>query len=320
MDKTRFRLDTLETKEDLEQLFTVLTGVKDKNGQYAVMTPVTTMANPDFEKIRQSGFTEYHYERFTSTLLKYGRGDDTFNLFKEGMKAGIFSPELHGREHITVQLWLQKLREGNEGLLLAFKNGFVSLEIPEVHPAARGFRPEFYFNNDDQKAFLMNSIGEGALLFQELFGYTPHVFVPSNGIFHPDFEPAVAKAGIKFLYVNHMMHYPVKDGNLKYRGFINGQRGPHGLTFYTRNCAFEPTSETYGGIDLTINQIAAAFRWRKPANISTHRVNFAGGIDPANRVKGLSELKKLLKAIKKLWPDVEFMSAGDALEHMRDSN
>ena len=320
MDRSRFRLDTMETKEDLEQLFTVLSGPKDFNGHNAVMTAVTIMANPDFEKIRQSDFTEYHYERFTETLLKYGRGDDTFNLYKEGMRAGIFVPELHGREHITVQLWLQKLREGNKNLLLAFNNDFVSLDIEGIHPAAHGFRPEFYFNNEDQKLFLENSIIEGALLFQEIFGYKPRVFVPSNGIFHPDFEKAIIKAGIKFLYVNHKMSYPGKNGELLQKHFITGQKGPGGLTFYTRNCLFEPSDKRYNGIDLTMNQIAAAFRWGKPANISTHRVNFAGGIDPANRVKGLSELKNLLKTIIKRWPDVEFMSSGDALEYMRGSN
>jgi hypothetical protein len=55
----------------------------------------------------------------------------------------------------------------------------------------------------------------------------------------------------------------------------------------------------------------AAFRWKKPANISTHRVNFVGGIDEANREKGLKELKKLLNTIVKTWPDVEFMSTRD---------
>jgi hypothetical protein len=320
LSRSKTRYDTLETKEDLEQLFSVLVSHTDKNGHSSIMTAVTNMANPDFEKIRQSDFKEYHYEKFTETQLKYGRGDKVFNLWKEGMRDGIFVPELHGREHITVQLWLQKLREGNKNLLLAFNNGIVSMEIECVHPAASRLRPEFYFNSDDQKIFLKNSIIDGVSLFKEVFGYTPRLFVPSNGIFHPDFELVVAKEGIKFLYVSHIMPYPGKGGKIKYRGFINGQHGPSGLTFYTRNCAFEPTDERYKGIDLTMKQVAAAFRWGKPANISTHRINYVGGINPDNRVKGLTELTKLLKAILIEWPDAEFMSSGDALEYMRNTN
>ena len=315
-----FRYDTMETKDDLELLYDVLESVKDKNGHSAVMTPITNMANPDFEKIRQSGFREYHYEKFTDTLLKYGRGPGVFELWKQGIQAGIFIPELHGREHICVQIWLKKLEEGNNDLLFAFDHGFVSLRIPGVSEVVQGFRPEFYFEDEKQKPFLKNAIKEGVALFKEIFSYSPRVFVPSDGIFHPDFESTIIQSGVKFLFVSHSNPIPNGNGGIRRRHYISGQTGIDGLTYYTRNCAFEPTSDKYQGIDLTLNQIAAAFRWHKPANISTHRVNFAGGISTANRNKSLVELKELLKAIVKKWPDVEFMSSGDALEYMRSIN
>jgi hypothetical protein len=320
MIKGNFRFDTLATTEDLEMLFDVLESVKDKNGHGAVMSPVTNTANPDFEKIKQSDFTEYHYEKFTDTLLRYGRGTGVIERWKKGIQAGIFVPELHGREHITVQIWLQKLREGNKDLLLAFDNRLTAIHIPGINPIVSEFRPEFYFDSKTQKPFLIQSIKEGVKLFEEIFGYAPRVFVPSNGIFHPDFEKTVAESGVKFLYVSHSMPHPDDGGKLKYKHFITGQRGPAGLTYYTRNCAFEPTAENYQGIDLTLKQISAAFRWHKPAIISTHRTNFSGGIDPANRERGLKEFTLLLKAIVNRWPDVEFLSSGEALEYMRSSN
>ena len=82
-----------------------------------------------------------------------------------------------------------------------------------------------------------------------------------------------------------------------------------GLTYYTRNCVFEPTDINYKGVDFTLKQIETAFRWRKPAFISTHRVNFIGRLDKKNREKGLKELKILLKSIIRKWPEVEFMSS-----------
>lgn len=318
--RSRYRFDTLESHDDLEMLFEVLTGVGDQNGHNAVMTPVSNVTNPDFDKIKSSGYTAYYYEKFTDTLEQYYPASDAFRLWKEGINAGIFVPELHGREHISVQLWLAKLQGGNEDLLTAFENGVVSVDIPGLPSPAREFRPEFYFDSDSQRPFLVNSIKDGVSLFKEIFGYTPRVFVPSNNLFHYDFDSVVAESGVKFLYTSHRMPYPAEGGNLKYRRFITGQRGPGGITYYTRNCAFEPTGEDYKGIELTMRQIAAAFRWGKPANISTHRANFVGGIEPANRDKGLSELRKLLKAIVSKWPDVEFMSSGDALEYMRSTN
>jgi len=320
LSKNRYRFDTLATQDDLELLFTVLESVKDKNGHRAVMTPVSNMANPDFEKIKQNRFREYYYEKFTDTLLKYGRGEGVFKLWRQGIEAGIFIPELHGRDHLTVQIWLQKLREGNKNLLLAFDNGLVAMNVPGLHNAMREFRPEFYFDTEDQKPFLKNAIKEGVSLFREIFNYTPRVFVPSNGIFHPDFEESVSETGVKFLYVSHSSPIPDGKGAIIYKFHIPGQKQINGLTYYTRNCAFEPTDDNYKGIELTLKQVASAFRWGKPANISTHRANFVSGIDPANRERGLKELERILKAIVQFWPDVEFMCAGDALELMKNSN
>lgn len=312
--------DTLETENDLEYLFDALSSVRDTDGNFAVMTAVTNVANPDFDKIRSSGFSEYHYEPFTKTLKRYYPGEDVFKLWREGMTAGIFVPELHGREHISVQLWLEKLREGDKDLLIAFDQGFTSLDIQGVPLPAKEFRAEFFFTSEDQKPFLLNSIKEGVSLFREIFGYLPRIFVPGNGIFHTEFESVVATSGVKFLYVDRSLRYPAGKGELKNRHLISGRQGPCGITYYSRNCAFERADSSYKGIDVTLKQVASAFRWGKPANISTHRVNFAGGIEQANREKGLTELKKLLKAIVQKWPEVEFMSSGDALEYMKSTN
>lgn len=313
-------LDTLETGNDLINLFETLDSVKDINNRPAVMTPMTIVANPDFEKIRANGFSEYIFEPFTDTLNRYYPGMDVFKIWQEGIAAGIFIPELHGRDHITVQLWMNKLREGDPDLLSAFDNQFVSLDIKGVPVPASEFRAEFYFSSADQKPYLISSIKESVTLFSALFNRMPMVFVPGNGIFHPLFDEAVAGTGIEFLNVSHSMPYPADNGQLKYRHFITGKKGPGGITYYTRNCAFEPDDQEYKGIGPTLSQIDAAFRWGKPATISTHRVNFSGGISEANREKGLSELKKLLLEILRKWPDVEFMSSAEALAHMRSIN
>jgi hypothetical protein len=194
------------------------------------------------------------------------------------------------------------------------------MAIPDLHPVLREFRPEFYFDNDDQKPFLKRAIIEGSSVFKDIFGYIPNAFVPGNGIFHPDFEESVTLAGIRFLNVSHLTPIPGNEGKLKHKYYTSGGMNAAGLTYYIRNCAFEPTDVEYKGIDHTMKQIAAAFRWNKPGIISTHRVNFVGEICQANRDKGLKELKMLLDGVVKKWPDVEFLSAGDALELMRNKN
>lgn len=320
IDPSRYNLlDTLEDKDDLSALFETLSAVRDQHGHAAVFSPFVNVANPDFEKIKAAGYREYFYEPFTTTLQKYGRNSDTMAVWREGMRAGIFLPEFHGREHLSVQPWMQHLQNGNEQLRTALNYGFAAVtNIAGVHDYAQEFRPEFYFTQESQKPFLRRSIIEGAKLFEQLFGYTPVVFTPSNSLFHHDLENTVVEAGIRFLNVAHKNPYPAENGALGHRTYSFKQKiKQQGLNYYIRNAAFEPCDENYQSIDLTIKQIAAAFRLNKPAIISTHRVNFIGGLNKVNRASGLRELALLLKTIVKRWPRVEFMGAGDLLKSLK---
>ena len=66
MDSSRYaKFDTLASTEDLQMMFEVLTSVKDSQGNYACFTPFVNIANPDFDKIRESGFVQYYREPFT---------------------------------------------------------------------------------------------------------------------------------------------------------------------------------------------------------------------------------------------------------------
>ncbi|MGQ1785718.1 hypothetical protein [Saccharicrinis sp. GN24d3] len=310
----RYNFDTLATSKDLTALFDSLETVRDVNGNGAVITAFTNVTNPDFEKIKASRFKVYHHEPFVDTLNKYYNTTNVFRLWQQGMKQGIFVPELHGREHISTQLWLQELRKGDKDLLIAFDNGFVSYSLPHMHPEAQGFRPEFFYDSKAQIPFLKRSIKEGVQIFRDIFGKDPGVFAPSNLIFHPDLEQDLAQTGIKYMYINRMMTVPNGIGGVTKVRCKPGDRRDSGLSYYTRNCKFEPTETGYKGIEYTLMQIGASFRWGKPAIISTHRANFVSAISPLNGATGLEELRKLLKAIVKKWPDVEFVSSRKALD------
>ena len=104
------KYDSLASEEDLSALFEVLNTVKDKNGNPAVLTANTIMANPDFQKIKDSNFTEYHFELFTETLKRYPQHNNAFALWQEGMNNAIFHPQFHGREHVNIAKWLSALQ------------------------------------------------------------------------------------------------------------------------------------------------------------------------------------------------------------------
>ena len=78
-----------------------------------------------------------------------------------------------------------------------------------------------------------------------------------------------------------------------------------------------PTDESKNWIDNCLKEIEIAFRWEKPAVISSHRVNYIGYINSANRTNGLKQLKTLLDEIVKRWANVEFLTTdqlGDLIE------
>lgn len=309
------KYDTLANVTDFERLYEVLTSLTDKSGNHAIMTPLVVVGNPDFERIKADDFSRYYFEPFRKTLKRYYPDQDVFGMWQLGMKEGLFIPELHGRDHISVPFWMKKLQEGDSTLRMAFDHGYVSLEIPGVPQPVSGFRAEYYFEDEAQKAALKQSIYDSVNLFKEIFERTPNSFVPGNGIFHPEFDSVVADSGTRFLNVFHKSPYPSSSGQLKHRRFTTGSGKD--ITYYTRNCAFEPTEKGYTGIENTLAQISASFRWSKPAIISSHRVNFTGGIDERIREFGLNELLKLLNGIQKQWPEVEFMSTGNMLRVMQ---
>lgn len=312
------RLDSFESKEDLAALFDILSRFKDSAGRNAVITPFVNVANPDYPKIRLDEFREYYWETYPETIKKFFGNHQMLDLWKQGINENIFVPEYHGREHLCVPVWLKKLREGNKSLIRAFDLGYCNPRINDINPIASGFRAQFYFDDPVQKSFLIDSISHGVKLFNEAFGYIPVAFVPGNGVFHPDFEAKLISAGIRFMSVNHVM--PVPDGKGGYtikRNYVT-RKSANGLLHYLRNCAFEPSGPNYRGIGLTLKQIESAFFWNKPAIISTHRVNFVGGMKEENRTHGLNELDLLLKEVMKRWPDVLFMSTRELFNQYYD--
>jgi hypothetical protein len=60
-----------------------------------------------------------------------------------------------------------------------------------------------------------------------------------------------------------------------------------------------------------LSHIESAWRWNKPAVLSTHRINYVSCLDKQNAKHGLNELQRLLNLIRQKHPDVEFISSED---------
>ena len=91
--------DSLECSDDLELLFGVLESVSDRNGRHPLLTANCLVANPDFDRIRQAGFSEYFAEPVTDTMSRTPGAERNMALWQEAKKKEICQPQSHGREH-----------------------------------------------------------------------------------------------------------------------------------------------------------------------------------------------------------------------------
>lgn len=303
--------DSLASEEDLTALFEVLLKFKDINGKSPVITANTIVANPDFDKIRASGFKEYYYELFTETLKRYPNHTNSFLLWKQGLQEGIFVPQFHGREHVNIHRWMTALQTNLTETHLAFDLNLFGISTHITTEKRRSYLAALDFDSiselDSQKKILV----EGLNIFEELFGYRSHSFIATNHIWHKDLEPDLVKNGIEYIQGASSQYQPMGI-NKPYKIIRHrlGDNNGSGQIYLTRNCSFEPSmNKSRSIVNDCIEDMTSAFRWGKPAIISSHRLNFIGSIVPGNRVKNLKLLTELLKTAQDKWPRIEFVSS-----------
>lgn len=306
------RYDSIASEEDLELLFDLLTSFKDKNGQYPVITSNCLVANPNFEKIIKEDFRNYHYELITETFKKYPNHRNNFKLWKQGMEAKVFHPQYHGREHLNVSLLMEALQRGDQDAHFGFANqmpGSIPLG-PEVdgNPYVEALR---YHSIQDKKEKL-NIFLEGLALFEELFGYRSKSIIPPNYTWSPDYNEAVMKEGVRYFQGIRIFREPVSaNKNIHHRIYL-GKKNDQGQTYLVRNALFEPSIlgiMIKDSVSRCLSEMNIAFRMNKPAVISSHRINYVGFLDVANRDQTLIMLREILKTALKRWPDIEFMTS-----------
>lgn len=301
--------DSLESNDDLIALFDTLVKYRDCRGNHPVFTAINIVANPDFEKIRKDSFQNYYYEPVTETLRRYSNHDQVYNLWKEGHQKKLFVPQFHGREHINVTAWMNALRLEKPKTRIAFDYAISGINPELIGESKIQYQAAFDIENIDEIAFLQSVIIEGTDLFEKLMGYRASYFVPTNGPFNLSLESTLNEVGIKYLMLDKFQKEPL--GNGKYRSHLRwlGKKNRFGQIALSRNAGFEPSAGGKDWVSSCLKDIDLAFKWNKPATITTHRVNYIGFLNEANRKNGLNQLSELLSQILFRYPEAEFLTS-----------
>ena len=317
VDRSHYNIfDSLECNDDLEQMFEILSKFKDITGRHPVITGVNIVANPNFEKIRENNYTEYFYEPYTETCKRYSKHDRVYELWKQGIDKRLMVPIFHGREHLNVQFWIRALNAKNKSTLVGFKNGVTGMPgiNGEILP---NYQAAFDIETTDDLIYQKEVLKTGLNLFEELYGYKSRNVVPTNAPFNNSLEKELHEYGVKFIASGRKQKEPLGNGQYKTNIRFIGSKNQYNQIYTVRNCFFEPSSSGYAypsntdWINNCLKEIEIAFRWNKPAIISSHRVNYIGYLHPENREKNLKQLSELLSRMLKKWPDIEFMTSSE---------
>lgn len=306
------RLDSLADATDLALLFDVLSSVKDKNGNHPIFTANSVVANPDFQRIKASDYSSYFFEPFTETLKRDNRTENAFDMWKEGISARIFYPQFHGREHLNVARWMRDLREGLPDTRLSFDYGFFGLTPDDSSFSKKSYMAAMDYDSKEDQLTKKEIIESGLILFKEIFGYSSKSYIAANYIWGNELNEILYRNGVQFFQGQKKQGQPRIGNSIKYIRRVLGEKNEFGQTYLIRNCTFEPSQfPNIDSVDFCMQDIQSAFRWHKPAIISSHRINYIGGIVQVNRENTLKVLCNLLKNIVHKWPEVEFMSSDE---------
>jgi hypothetical protein len=188
--------DTLAKADDLLALFDLLSCFKGSNVRFPIFTAVSVVANPDFERIKKNDFSDYYWESFIQTLIKYGQRD-AWDLWQEGEAKHLFRPEFHGREHLNVTAWLRSLQQADSDTIAAFEEGCWGFK-----PTGVNFQAAFELENHQDLTAQFSVIKEGLEEFTQIHQRRARFFVPPNGPFNNRLEAEAAAGGIK-VYVGN---------------------------------------------------------------------------------------------------------------------
>jgi hypothetical protein len=305
--------DCLEDDQDLEHLIRTLSAIRDQEGNHPVITAMSLTENPDFSAIKHAKFQQYFSESVTETRARYGGRTNVADLIQEGIEQRVYEPQFHGKEHLNIKAWMRCLRQAEAfpATHLAFKHGISGLHPWMAKEDRIDFQAAFHLANKDELPFLRQVLKEGIAGFKTEYKMAPTYFVPPNGPYHNLLDDDLKTLGIKYLCAAKNRQQPEGDGQYSRHFHYLGQQLENGITMLTRNVVFEPAivPNQERLIENTLADMASAFFFRKPVIISSHRVNYVGGIDPENREKGFSSLAELLRRALRRWPDITFMSS-----------
>lgn len=285
---SRWTLDSLETSEDLNELYDLLENYKNKFENHPVITANFITHNINYSDNENLNF------------IPISKGfniesEDVRNLYKTGIKNNYIFPQLHGYSHYNLSE-LGKYFYTEEG-----KEAFVNKFLTGKSTIRGNFsflQGEMSEENSETVKF-KNASEE----FNNLFGFYSKTFIPPTFIIDFKFIKLLKENNISLVQSSNRL---IDSGKRRYKFPYFQKR--KGLYWSVRNARLDPHPDYNFNHEQCLISIEKSFENKSPAVIDFHRVNFAGRYNPEYRSRTMSELKLLFNNIYDKWPEVKFIN------------
>jgi hypothetical protein len=291
-----------EHGDALRRLLQVLATHRDGVGRPAVLTANMVLSVPDGSAIAAGGFTAYVRRELDVDF------PDLFRTMAEGLAAGTFIPQLHGREHLNPEALVRRARDGDIELRALLEtpgwSDWETLDSPlQGHFVDGGELPTRPVAADQQSVM----VAEGIRLFARAFGGLPSSAVAPCYLWDDDTEAAWAGAGVRYIQTaGYRCIGRDSDGSyIQSPQWIHaGSTNRHGQRYLVRNVMYEPADGR--GWEAAWCEVRRRFGEAQPAVVSTHRYNYTCLASQEQALLGLDEL---LDRVCRHYPWVRFAAS-----------
>lgn len=225
-----------------------------------------------------------------------------------GCEAGVFSLQLHGKEHFWPPALLRAATDDPSARKL-LQSSLGSMRHERLRPAlqSRWIDASKLPSTPLEAEDVRRAVEDETTTFRRVFGLAATVAVPVTFVWTREVEAQWARNGIKVVVTPGTRNVGrdgagqlVGDGSM----IRNGDRGSGGIIYVVRDIYFEPSLGHTA--DKTLPEVQARFKLRRPAILEMHRFNFTGSDAEARH--SLGELHKLVLAVLDQFAEVRFMS------------
>lgn len=319
--------DNFEQVDDFQALFETMKQIRNTHGKSPKITANYIMSNPDLKAIEASGFAEYNFITIKEKLQNENALIPYLAQIEIGKNEKWFHPQLHGREHVNIGLWMRFLQDNSRETRFAFENGIYGISSNITSEKRRSFLPALDYENEHEwQTYTKPSLIEGQQLFKEFFGFHSKSFIAPNYTWDSKVEEVLSQNQVKFLQssANQVVSTGASSRQGRYIAHKTGDVNAFDQTYIVRNAIFEPSTvkNKRQHLEDCLYQINVALLMNKPAILSMHRLNFMGGLHAENRDENLLLFKELIDRVLVKHPKLEFMSTdelGDLItQHKND--